>query len=74
MRYDRAAAPIRQICVRREWCSPTPVGADGFLMYRADQDKSWAIPRIESVEEWLEANEAEHGGPAALQFGAQGGS
>lgn len=54
--------------------SPTPVGADGFLMYRADQDKSWAIPRIESVEEWLEANEAEHGGPAALQFGAQGGS
>jgi hypothetical protein len=30
--------------------------ADGFLMYRADEDRSWVIPRIESVEEWLDAN------------------
>ena len=36
---------------------------DGFLMYCADRDKSWVISRIESVEEWLDANEAEHAGP-----------
>ena len=41
---------------------------DGFLMYRADQDKSWVIPRIELVEEWLDANEAEHAGATALQL------
>jgi hypothetical protein len=35
---------------------------DGFLMYRADRDESWVIPRIESVGAWLEGNEAEHAG------------
>jgi hypothetical protein len=40
---------------------------DGFLLYRADRDKSRVITRIESVREWLEANEAEHAGPTALQ-------
>lgn len=41
---------------------------DRFLMYRADRDKSWVIPRIESVAEWLDQNEAEHSGPTALQL------
>ena len=40
---------------------------DGFLMYRADEDRSWVIPRIELVEEWLDANEAEHTGLTPLQ-------
>ena len=41
---------------------------DGFLMYRSDRDVSWVIPRIESVEEWLDENEGEHSGPTALQL------
>ena len=40
---------------------------DGFLMYRADEDRSWIIPRIGLVEEWLDRNEAEHAGPTATQ-------
>jgi hypothetical protein len=40
---------------------------DGFLMYRADQDRSWVIPRIESVEAWLDQNEYEHAGLTPLQ-------
>ena len=39
---------------------------DGFLLYRADRDESWVIPRIELVE-WLDANEAEHAGLTAVQ-------
>lgn len=33
---------------------------DGFLVYRADEDRSWVIPRTESVGRWLEEHEAEH--------------
>ena len=40
---------------------------DGFLMYRADEDRSWVIPRIESVAEWLEEHEHEHAGLTPLQ-------
>jgi hypothetical protein len=46
---------------------------DGFLMYLADQDPgadqrpSRVIPRIESVEEWLDKHEAEHAGLTPLQ-------
>jgi hypothetical protein len=46
---------------------------DGFLVYIADQDPgavqraSWVIPRIESVEEWLDEHEAEHAGLTPLQ-------
>jgi hypothetical protein len=40
---------------------------DGFLMYRADQDTSWVIPRIESVAEWLDEHEHEHAGLTPLQ-------
>ena len=40
---------------------------DGFLMYRADEDRSWVIPRIESVGEWLDEHEAEHAGLTPLQ-------
>lgn len=40
---------------------------EGFLMYRADEDRSWAIPRIESVAAWLEEHEQEHAGLTALQ-------
>jgi hypothetical protein len=40
---------------------------DGFLVYRADEDRSWVIPRIESVEEWLDEHEAEHAGLTPLQ-------
>ena len=40
---------------------------DGFLMYRADQKRSWVIPRLESVEAWLDANEHEHAGLTPLQ-------
>lgn len=40
---------------------------DGFLMYRADQDSSWVIPRIESVEAWLDEHEHEHAGLTPLQ-------
>jgi hypothetical protein len=40
---------------------------DGFLMYRADEDRSWVIPRIESVEEWLDQHEHEHAGLTPLQ-------
>jgi hypothetical protein len=40
---------------------------DGFLVYRADEDRSWVIPRIESVGEWLDEHEAEHAGSTALQ-------
>jgi hypothetical protein len=40
---------------------------DGFLMYRSDEDRSWVIPRIELVAEWLDANEAEHAGLTSLQ-------
>jgi hypothetical protein len=39
----------------------------GFLVYRAGEERSWVIPRIESVAEWLEENESEHAGPTALQ-------
>jgi len=35
---------------------------DGFLMYRADQDNSWVIPRIEQVQAWLVEHEHEHSG------------
>ncbi len=34
-------------------------------MYRADEDRSWAIPRIESVAGWL--GEHEHAGLTPLQ-------
>jgi hypothetical protein len=34
--------------------------ADGFRLYRADQDDDWNIPTIEGVEEWL--GEHEHAG------------
>jgi hypothetical protein len=27
--------------------------ADGFLMYKAEGNQSWVIPRIESVQKWL---------------------
>ena len=40
---------------------------EGFRMYRADQDVSWVIPRIEQVEAWLEENEHEHAGMSPLQ-------
>jgi hypothetical protein len=40
---------------------------DGFLMYRADQDRSWVITRIENVEAWLDEHEAEHAGLTPLQ-------
>jgi len=40
---------------------------DGFLMYRADRDDSWVIPRIESVGKWLDENEHEHAGLTPLQ-------
>jgi hypothetical protein len=40
---------------------------DGFLMYRADEDRSWVIPRLESVEAWLDENEHEHAGLTPLQ-------
>jgi len=40
---------------------------DGFLMYRADQDMSWVIPRVEAVAAWLGEHEHEHAGPTALQ-------
>ena len=40
---------------------------EGFLMYRADQDSSWVIPRIESVEAWLDEHEHEHAGLTPLQ-------
>ena len=40
---------------------------DGFLLYRADQDASWVIPRIESVGDWLDEHEAEHAGLTPLQ-------
>jgi hypothetical protein len=36
-------------------------------MYRADEDRSWVIPRIESVEAWLDENEHEHAGLTPLQ-------
>jgi hypothetical protein len=39
--------------------SPAP---PGFL-----DDSSWVIPRIESVEEWLDEHEAEHAGLTSLQ-------
>jgi hypothetical protein len=61
---------------QRTWCFGVDGAArlvitpemDGFLMYRADQDKSWVIPRIESVAAWLDQNEAEHAGPTAVQL------
>ena len=40
---------------------------DGFRMYRADQDVSWVIPRVEAVAAWLGEHEHEHAGPTALQ-------
>jgi hypothetical protein len=46
---------------------------DGFLMCVHDQElgdsprASWIIPRIESVEEWLDEHEAEHAGLTPLQ-------
>ncbi len=40
---------------------------DGFLMYRTDQDRSWIIPRIESVAGWLGEHEHEHAGLTPLQ-------
>lgn len=40
---------------------------DGFRMYRADEDRSWIIPRIGSVAEWLDQNEAEHAGLTPYQ-------
>ena len=46
---------------------------DGFLMVVHDQERSdgprqsWIIPRIESVEEWLDEHEAEHAGLTPLQ-------
>jgi hypothetical protein len=32
----------------------------GFLIYRADQDKSRTFPRIELVEQWLDGHDHEH--------------
>ena len=40
---------------------------DGFLMFRKDEERSWVIPRIESVEGWLDEHEAEHAGLTPLQ-------
>jgi hypothetical protein len=46
---------------------------DGLLLCLHDQDRgdaqrpSWVIPRIESVEEWLDEHEAEHAGLTPLQ-------
>jgi hypothetical protein len=40
---------------------------DGFLVYRADEDRSWVIPRIESVGEWLDERESEHAGLTPFQ-------
>jgi hypothetical protein len=40
---------------------------DGFLMYQADEDQSWFIPRIESVKEWLDEREAENAGLTRLE-------
>lgn len=40
---------------------------EGFRIYRADQDNSWVIPRIEQVQAWLEENEHEHAGMTPLQ-------
>ena len=34
-------------------------------MYRVDEDRSWVIPRIELVNEWLDANQDEQAGSAA---------
>jgi hypothetical protein len=39
---------------------------DGFLMYRADQDVSWVIPRVELVGAWLDEHEGEHAGLSPL--------
>jgi hypothetical protein len=41
---------------------------DGFLIQIEEQKKTWVVPRIESVKEWLDANEAEYSGPTALQL------
>lgn len=59
----------------RHWCFGKAGAArlvitpemDGFLMYRADQDASWVIPRIESVQAWLDKHEHEHAGLTPLQ-------
>ena len=46
---------------------------DGFLMVVHDKElgdsprPNWIIPRIESVEEWLDEHEAEHAGLTPLQ-------
>ena len=40
---------------------------DGFLMYRADEDDSWVLPRIELVMEWLDQHEHEHAKLTPLQ-------
>lgn len=40
---------------------------DGFLIRIAEQKKTWVIPRIESVGEWLDEHEAEHSGLTPLQ-------
>lgn len=40
---------------------------EGFRMYRADQDWSWVISRIEQVAAWLDEHEQEHSGPTRLQ-------
>jgi hypothetical protein len=46
---------------------------DGFLMVVHDQERSdgprqsWIIPRVESVEGWLDEHEAEHAGLTSAQ-------
>jgi hypothetical protein len=35
--------------------------------YRADQDVSWVIPRVEALAAWLGEHEHDHAGPTALQ-------
>jgi hypothetical protein len=41
--------------------------ADGFLVFVAEWDRSWVIPRLESVGAWLDANEGEFAGLSPLQ-------
>lgn len=45
---------------------------DGFLVQVEGQKKTWVIPRIESVEAWLDEHEQEYAGPTALQVEFKG--
>ena len=61
---DRKDCHLEQHDSGRFWCSAVDGAArlviapewDGFLMYRVDENLSWIIPRIESVQEWLDAH------------------